>query len=92
MRRSRLSRKSSKAQSVRMKRLSDETLVQVREMTPAELASEGWEEKKFGGKPLVLVFANGMKIYASSDEEGNDYGALFGETSKGKKFFVKPTK
>jgi len=42
-------------------------------MTDEERDKEGW----YRGT-TVLVLGNGVKLYASSDEEGNDAGAMFG--------------
>lgn len=51
-------------------------VTEIREMTDAELAGEGWEVG-FHGRPVALVLENGTVIYPSSDVEGNDGGALF---------------
>jgi hypothetical protein len=61
----------------------------VRMMTDAELNAEGWE-KSWGGFPVMIIFEDGSKIYASSDPEGNDSGCLFGMTSKGESIIVSP--
>lgn len=64
-------------------------VTEVRMMTNAELMAECWE-KSWGGFPVVIVFEDGSKIYASSDPEGNDAGCLFGMTSKGESIIVSP--
>ena len=64
-------------------------VTEVRMMTNAELMAECWEES-WGGFPVMIVFEDGSKIYASSDPEGNDAGCLFGMTSKGESIIVSP--
>jgi hypothetical protein len=56
----------------------------VRPMTKKELAEEGWDDHR--GVPVVLVFSNGTKLYASQDDEGNGPGALFGVDPSGDRF------
>jgi len=51
------------------------TIKEVREMTPAEMQTEGWESRSF---IPCIVLDTGAVLYASSDEEGNNPGALFG--------------
>lgn len=53
-------------------------IVEVRPMTGAEIAYEGWSD---GGTALVLD--NGEVLYASQDPEGNGPGALFGRNKNG---------
>ena len=60
-------------------------VTRVRPMTKTELAEEGWDERR-GGTPVVLVFSNGAKLYASRDDEGNGPGALFGVSPNGDRF------
>lgn len=62
---------------------------EVRMMNSLELESEGWEDS-YGGFPVVIVFEDGSKIYASSDPEGNDSGCLFGMTKDGESIIVSP--
>lgn len=62
---------------------------EVRMMNNLELMAEGWENY-YGGYPVVLVFDDGSKIYASSDPEGNNAGCLFGLTSKGESIIISP--
>lgn len=64
-------------------------VTEVRMMTKLELEAEGWENY-YGGYPVMLVFNDGSKIYASSDPEGNNVGCLFGMTSKGETIIVSP--
>jgi hypothetical protein len=65
------------------------TVKDVRMMTKDELSNEGWEET-WGGFPVVIVFEDGSKIYASSDPEGNDAGCIFGITKSGEAIVVSP--
>lgn len=51
-------------------------VVEVRRMTPEEMAEEGWESED---SPAVIVFDNGLKIFPSVDVEGNSPGVLFGK-------------
>ena len=51
---------------------------EVRPMTQEELAAECW----YRGT-AVVVFEDGNKMYASSDDEGNAAGTLFGVDSSG---------
>ncbi len=53
-------------------------IISVRELTPAEMKREGWEDFRGHETPMVLVLDNGMLVYASRDDEGNGPGALFG--------------
>ena len=64
-------------------------VTEVRMMNNLELMAEGWEDY-WGGYPVMIVFEDGSKIYASSDPEGNDAGCLFGMTSKGESIIVSP--
>lgn len=64
-------------------------VTEVRMMTKLELEAEGWEES-WGGFPVMLVFEDGSKIYASSDPEGNDAGCLFGMTKGGQTIMISP--
>lgn len=53
-------------------------IVEVREMTPAEMAQEGWEPDNLHGPPVVLELEDGSLLFASADAEGNGPGELFG--------------
>jgi hypothetical protein len=64
-------------------------VTEVRMMTKLELEAEGWENY-YGGYPVMIIFNDGSKIYASSDPEGNNAGCLFGMTSKGEAIIVSP--
>lgn len=54
------------------KHLVGKTIKNVRYMTDKEMNDMGWYKK-----PLVIFFNDGSYMYASSDDEGNDAGALF---------------
>ena len=45
----------------------------VRDMTPEEMDREGWSQIT-----KVIEFTDGTLVYASSDDEGNGPGVLFG--------------
>lgn len=64
-------------------------VVDVRAMTQAEAKEEGWDID-LGNPPIVVVFDDGTKLYASADEEGNGAGALFGENPDGRHFELGP--
>ena len=59
------------------------TIVKVRKMTVDECEEQDW----YGPASCVLVLDNGTILYPSSDEEGNQGGALFG-VSDHTEFFV----
>jgi hypothetical protein len=56
-------------------------LVCIRPMTKLERSREGWDPESHSASS-VLVFDNDMAIYASSDDEGNEAGTLFGNDGK----------
>jgi hypothetical protein len=58
---------------------------QIRTMTPAEAEAQAWTLDR-GRRAIVLVFENGITLFASRDYEGNGPGALFGTTRDGKSF------
>ena len=64
-------------------------VTEVRMMNKLELDAEGWESS-WGGFPVVLIFEDGSKVYASSDPEGNESGCLFGITKNGVGLMVSP--
>jgi len=57
----------------------------VRKMTAKELESEGWSGQ---APPVVIVFDNGDRVFASCDSEGNGPGVLFGNGPRGGSFYV----
>ena len=60
-----------------MSDLENQYVKEVRKMTDAELAREGWEHHR-EKTPTVIVFEDGTNVYPSKDPEGNGPGALFG--------------
>ena len=60
-------------------------IVKVRTMTKKELETEGWHSRY---PIIVLELDNGLKIYASKDDEGNGPGALFLSNDKGETFQI----
>jgi hypothetical protein len=65
-----------------MDNVTGQKIVKVRPMTEEEKDREGW----YRGT-TVLELSNGVLLYASSDEEGNDAGAMFG-IDKNKSFML----
>jgi hypothetical protein len=55
------------------------TIVGVRYLTDAETEGLGWMSAA-----LVILLDDGSCIFPSSDDEGNDAGALFGQAKDGK--------
>lgn len=55
----------------------------VRPMTSAELTDECWATNRRHANPVAIVLDDGTILYASSDEEGNGPGALFGRLANG---------
>jgi len=54
-------------------------IVGARYMTPEEAENMGWNKR-----PVVFQLSDGSLMYPSMDDEGNDGGALFGQTKGGK--------
>jgi len=54
------------------KNLVGKTIKSVRYMTDKEMNDLGWYSKS-----LVIIFTDGSYIFPSSDDEGNNAGALF---------------
>jgi hypothetical protein len=54
------------------KHLVGKKIYTVRYMTDEEMEEHLWDKKA-----LVIIFTDGSYIYASSDDEGNNGGALF---------------
>lgn len=51
----------------------------VRLMTKKEMNDMGWSPDHIDGKPIVIEFENGVRVFPSCDPEGNHAGCLFGE-------------
>lgn len=62
-------------------------IVKIRPFTKEELDFEGWDEDH-GTAGSVIELDNGAKIYASSDDEGNSPGTLFGVNKKGEGLYI----
>lgn len=54
------------------------TVEAIRDMTDAEMRTEGWYDNL--GPPVALELSSGVVIYPSRDAEGNGGGALVGYT------------
>jgi hypothetical protein len=59
--------------------LKNQTIKAVRYLTKNEASGLGWQSR-----PIVLELDNGTLLLPSSDDEGNDGGALIGNTKSGK--------
>jgi hypothetical protein len=68
--------------------LKGKTVQCVRDMTPDELAAEGWDIAP-GDNPVVIELNDGTKIFASEDVEGNGPSVLFGVDADGS-FIITP--
>lgn len=53
------------------KLLVGRTIVEARYMTPEEASAAGWDSQ-----PVFLTLDDGTQFWPSSDDEGNDAGAL----------------
>ena len=51
------------------------TITNIRRISDDELEHEGWEDNH--KTAFVLELDNGVRIYASSDDDGNSPGTLF---------------
>jgi hypothetical protein len=59
-------------------------VVEVRSMNEEEKKREGWDH---GTK--IIIFENGIQIYASIDSEGNRPATLFGyDPNKNQSFYI----
>lgn len=66
-----------------MSELIGKKVVDIRPMTEKEMIQEYWDTQS-----TVIVFDDGTYIYASSDEEGNGPGVIFGTRPKGEQFAI----
>ena len=57
------------------KHLKGRTIINVRYLTDEEMKGMGWHRKS-----IVLELSDGSLLFPSSDDEGNDAGALFGQS------------
>ena len=62
------------------------TVKKIRPMTKKELEGQFWDADR---PTTVVEFTNGVKIFASRDDEGNGAGCMFGEFKK-QGFYVMP--
>tara|TARA_B100000579_G_scaffold438049_1_gene471438 strand:- start:17030 stop:17284 length:255 start_codon:yes stop_codon:yes gene_type:complete len=60
-----------------MDNIVGQSIVDIRPMTEAELNEEGWDPAPYQ-VVMVIELENGVKLYPSSDGEGNNGGVLFG--------------
>ena len=60
------------------KHLVGKRIGSVRYMSKEEAKEMGWHSR-----PLAIIFTDGSFIFPSMDDEGNDGGTLFGQTSNG---------
>ena len=58
--------------------LKGKTVASVRYFSQEEMEMMGWYKR-----PIVIQFTDGTIIFPSMDDEGNDGGALFGQTKNG---------
>lgn len=61
------------------KHLKGRTIVDVRYLTTIEMKGMGWYRKS-----IVLELSDGSLLFPSKDDEGNDAGALFGQSPDNK--------
>jgi hypothetical protein len=59
--------------------LKGKVVESVRYLSKAEQEAMDWYNR-----PIVIQFTDGTIIFPSQDDEGNDGGALFGQSPKGK--------
>lgn len=59
-------------------RLVGRTIVAISYMSDEEAQHMGWAHR-----PVVMQLDDGSLLWASADDEGNDAGALFGQSSTG---------
>lgn len=57
-------------------------IIGIRKMSKAELDREGWDVDNYN-ETVVIVLENGIVLFASSDEEGNGPGCIFGYDKTG---------
>lgn len=62
-------------------RLKGKTITLVRYLSEEEQEGLGWYSR-----PVVIQFDDGTLLFPSRDDEGNDGGALFGQSPNGEDF------
>lgn len=60
-----------------MKNIVGQKIVKIRPMTDEEMENEGWSRGT-----VVIELSNGVLLYPSSDEEGNNAGVIFGKNGE----------
>lgn len=66
--------------------IQGQRITAVRHMRPFEMKLNMWDDG-YTEAPLVIVLSNGVKLYPSSDCEGNTSGCLF-SSYNGKLFIL----
>lgn len=64
-------------------RLLGRRIASIRYMTDEEQKSLGWSQKA-----VVLILDDGSLLFPMADDEGNDAGAISGQTSAGMSFTI----
>jgi hypothetical protein len=62
--------------------MSGQRIKNVRHMTDAELAAEGWQRATHL-RPVVLELENGVKLFAAADAQHRSPGVLLGRAPDG---------
>jgi hypothetical protein len=60
----------------------------VRRLTDEEMEQNGWDAGGRHGNGTAIVLDNDTMLFASSDEEGNSEGAMFGQLADGQGIYV----
>jgi hypothetical protein len=76
------------AKTVKTGCLVGQKIKEVRVLTAAEMKKQHWEQDNLELPPIVIVTEDGTKLFPSRDSEGNAPGTMFGETPRGKGFYV----
>ena len=66
-------------------KIEGETIVKMQSLSKREVEENGWEGMD---EPVALVLSNGVKIFAMSDEEGNNPGILIAKNKKGEQVYL----
>lgn len=67
-----------------MSEIVGQKIVQVRTLTQSELDAEGW----WLGIVTAIILENGIVLYASRDEEGNEPGVIFYHDAQDKTYML----
>jgi len=60
-----------------------QTVKDIRLMNSKESGEQMWDDRD---RNIVIVLSNGIRLFASCDEEGNGAGCIFGVTKGGRQF------